>query len=202
MAGSAELISAIAARRSVYALKKESVISDAKVQEIIEQVLLNVPSSFNSQSSRIMLLVKGEHDKLWDITKEVLKGVVPAEAYPKTEERLNMFQGAYGTVLFFVSRSAVQSMQEKFAIYADRFPVWAGHSDGMHQFAIWTALEAEGLGANLQHYNPLIDAKVAAQWNVDPDWELTAELVFGTPAAPAGEKTAEPIEKRFKVYGA
>lgn len=100
MAGSSELVAAMAARRSIYPLKKESVISDAKIQEIIEQALLHVPSSFNSQSSRIVLLVKGEHDKLWDITKEVLKGVVPEDAYPKTEQRLNMFQAAYGTVRF------------------------------------------------------------------------------------------------------
>lgn len=92
-------------------------------------------------------------------------------------------------------------MQEKFAIYADRFPVWATQSDGMHQYAVWTALEAEGLGANLQHYNPLIDAKVAAQWDIDLDWELTAQLVFGTPSGAAGEKTAEPMEKRFKSFG-
>ncbi|KAL3424917.1 nitroreductase family protein [Phlyctema vagabunda] len=199
---SAAFIANIAARRTIYALKKESPIPDAKIQEIITQALLHVPSSFNSQSSRIILLVKGEHDKLWDITKEVLKGVVPAEQYPSTEARLNGFQAGYGTVLFFTARSAVQTMQQKFAIYADRFPGWATQSDGMHQYAVWTALEAEGLGANLQHYNPLIDAKVAAEWNVDPDWELSAQLVFGAPAGEAGEKTHLPIEDRFKTYGA
>lgn len=93
-------------------------------------------------------------------------------------------------------------MQEKFALYADRFPVWATQSDGMHQFAIWTALEAEGLGANLQHYNPLIDAKVAEKWNVPKDWELNAQLVFGTPAGGPGEKTFIDVKERFKVYGA
>jgi predicted oxidoreductase (fatty acid repression mutant protein) len=36
----------------------------------------------------------------------------------------------------------------------------------MHQFAAWTALEAEGLGANLQHYNPLPDQKASEIWNI------------------------------------
>lgn len=49
----------------------------------------------------------------------------------------------------------------------------------MHQYVLWTALEAEGAGANLQHYNPLVDAKVQSTWNVDPAWELKAQLVFG-----------------------
>jgi predicted oxidoreductase (fatty acid repression mutant protein) len=104
-------------------------------------------------------------------------------------------------VLFFESRSAVTTMQEKFAIYADRFPPWATQSDAMHQFAIWTALEAEGLGANLQHYNPLIDNRVSEKWNVPKDWELNAQLVFGTPSGQAGEKTFIPVEERFKTYG-
>lgn len=72
----------------------------------------------------------------------------------------------------------------------------------MTQFTIWTALEAEGLGGNLQHYAPLINEKVAAQWNVPANWELNAQLVFGTPASEAQPKTFADVESRFKVYGA
>lgn len=92
--------------------------------------------------------------------------------------------------------------QDKYSIYAERFPGWATQSDGMAQLVAWTALEAEGLGANLQHYNPLIDNKVTAEWDVPKSWELTAQLVFGTPAAPAGEKTFLDTKERFKVFGA
>ncbi len=104
-------------------------------------------------------------------------------------------------VLFFESRAVVSGMQSKFALYADKFPVWATQSDAMHQFTIWTALEAEGLGCNLQHYNPLIDARVASEWKVDSDWELNAQLVFGTPLGQPGEKSFQPVEERFKVFG-
>ena len=93
-------------------------------------------------------------------------------------------------------------MQEKFALYADRFPVWAGHSDAMHQFAIWTALEAEGLGCSLQHYNPLIDEKVRSAWGVSAEWELSAQLVFGAPVAEPGVRTYEGVEERVRVFGA
>ncbi|KAL5322299.1 hypothetical protein ACEPPN_010271 [Leptodophora sp. 'Broadleaf-Isolate-01'] len=191
----------VKARRTYYALKKESTIPDAKVQEIIKETVLHVPSSFNSQSTRVVLLVKEEHDKLWEITKETLKAIVSAEQWTATEQRLNGFKAAYGTVLFFESRSAISTMQEKFALYADKFPVWATQSDAMHQFTIWTALEAEGLGANLQHYNPLIDQKVAETWGIDSDWVLNAQLVFGTPAGGVGEKAFSPVEDRFKSFG-
>jgi predicted oxidoreductase (fatty acid repression mutant protein) len=93
-------------------------------------------------------------------------------------------------------------MQEKFPLYADKFRDWAIHSDGMAQHITWTALEAEGLGANLQHYNPLMDAGTQKRWNVPEDWELTAQMVFGTPTGEAGEKQFDKLEERLKVYGA
>lgn len=78
----------------------------------------------------------------------------------------------------------------------------ATQSDAMHQYTIWTAFELEGLGANLQHYNPLIDAKIQEKWGVPADWVLNAQLVFGTPAGEAGPKSFEDVKERVKVYGA
>ncbi|PQE19080.1 hypothetical protein CJF30_00007440 [Rutstroemia sp. NJR-2017a BBW] len=189
-------------RRTIYQLKNSSPIPDAKIQEITEQALLHVPSSFNSQSTRIVLLFKGEHEKLWDIAHDVLKGVVPEAQFEGTAQKLKGFRAGYGTILFFEDRSVVSKMQAAFSTYADKFPIWATQSDAMTQYAIWVALEAEGLGANLQHYNPLIDAKVAETWNIPADWELNAQLVFGAPVAPAGDKDFMPLEQRFKVFGA
>lgn len=72
----------------------------------------------------------------------------------------------------------------------------------MQQYALWCALEAEGLGANLQHYNPLIDKRVEEEWSVPESWELRAELVIGGRAGEPGQKTFKPVEERFVVYGA
>jgi uncharacterized protein len=71
----------------------------------------------------------------------------------------------------------------------------------MHALVLWTALEAEGLGANLQHYNPLIDDGVVKKWGVPTEWKLTAQLVFGTPVGDAGEKTFKPLEERVRFSG-
>ena len=76
----------------------------------------------------------------------------------------------------------------------------------MHQYMLWTALESEGLGCNLQHYNPLPDQKVSETWGVPLEWSLKSQLVFGEPAEGARdslpEKKQGPIEERVKVYGA
>jgi uncharacterized protein len=73
----------------------------------------------------------------------------------------------------------------------------------MHQYVLWTALEKEGFGANLQHYNPLIDQKIASTWNVPENWSLKSQLVFGKPEGQPGEKQFKPVEgERVFIHGA
>ena len=98
---SSAYFSAVKARRTIYTLKKESTIDDKKIEEIVRETILHAPSPFNSQSTRVVVLLKEEHNKLWDIAKDALKAVVSAEQYAATEQKLNMFQGAYGTVNYF-----------------------------------------------------------------------------------------------------
>ena len=44
----------------------------------------------------------------------------------------------------------VRALEEAFPTYADKFPLFSAHASGMNQYVAWTALEAEGFGANLQ----------------------------------------------------
>ncbi|MFC5700339.1 nitroreductase family protein [Cohnella faecalis] len=195
-----EFWTAVRERRSLYALSKQSPISDARIQEIVEEAVKHTPSSFNSQSARLVLLLGEQHNKLWDITTEVLKGIVPANQFEPTQQKMDAFRGAYGTVLFFEDKSVIEGLQASFPSYQDKFPIWSHHTSAMHQFVVWTGLESEGLGASLQHYNPIIDEKVKAEWNLPASWSLEAQLPFGTPVAPAGEKQFKPLEERIKVF--
>ena len=187
-------------RRSIYGISKEQTASDEKIRELIEQTLLHVPSAFNSQSARIVVLLGEQHDRLWDITTEVLKGIVPEGNFASTQEKMDSFKAGYGTILFFEDESVIRGMQEQFQLYQDKFPVWSQQSSGMHQYAIWTLLEGEGYGASLQHYNPLIDEKVKAEWDIPAAWQLEAQMPFGKPTAPAGEKEFKPLEERLKWF--
>ena len=43
---------------------------------MIEHIIKYTPSAFNSQSTRIVLLLNDQHHKFWDNTKTVLKDVM------------------------------------------------------------------------------------------------------------------------------
>jgi len=192
----------VKARRSYYTLSDKSPTPAEKVRQIVKESLLHVPSSFNSQSSRVVLLFGDEHKALWDLVLEVLKPVAPPEQYPRTIEKVNAcFKSGFGTVLFFEDNASVIDMQERFPLYQDRFPTWAQHTSGMLQYIVWLAFEKEGLGASLQHYNPLIDEKFRDIHKLPVTWQLIAQMPFGAPAAEPGDKSYLPVEDRFKVFG-
>lgn len=188
-------------RRTHYQICNHSSISDEQIKEIIDFAVMNVPSAFNSQTTRIVLLLGSNHKKVWEITKDELRKIVPVDAFKATEEKINgAFEAGYGTILFFEDQAVVEGLQKQFPLYADNFPVWSQQTSAMHQLAIWTMLEDAGLGASLQHYNPLIDKDVANEWHINPNWKLIAEMPFGTPVKEPGEKQFAPLEERVLVF--
>jgi predicted oxidoreductase (fatty acid repression mutant protein) len=191
---------AVESRRSIYGISNEKVISDERLKEVIEHAVKHTPSSFNSQSASVVVLTGESHKKLWDITKETLRKIVPEDAFSVTENKMNAFKSGYGTVLFFENMDVVQSLQEQFPSYAENFPLWSLQSSGMLQHVIWTALEVEGYGASLQHYNPLIDEEVKNEWNVQGNCKLIAQMPFGKPTSAPGEKTFKPLAERVSFY--
>ena len=172
---------AIQHRRTHYGIGNNSPISDNEIHEIIKTAVTHVPSAFNSQSTRIVLLLGESHKKLWEIVKDTLRKIVPAEAYKATEVKIdNSFEAGYGTVLFFEDTAVVEGLQKAISFLQREFPGMVPTDIGYASIAVWTMLEDAGFGASLQHYNPLIDEAVAKQWHINPNWKLIAEMPFGT----------------------
>ncbi|NLM44755.1 MAG: nitroreductase family protein [Clostridiales bacterium] len=195
-----DFYTAIKERRSIYSISNETTISDNRLEEVVKEAVLHAPSAFNSQTARVLLLLGENHHKLWNITAEALKKIVASDRWPNTETKINSFKAGYGTILFFEDMSIVESLQQKFPTYKENFPLWSQQSSGILQYIIWTALELEGLGASLQHYNELIEEQVKRQWNVPANWKLISQMPFGKPTATAGEKEFMPLEERLKIY--
>ena len=187
-------------RRSIYVLGNDLPLSKDDVAALIKEAVRQAPSSFNSQSSRVVVLFGEEHKKLWEITREQLRKIVPAENFQGTSDKMDMFAASAGSVLFFEDETVIAGLQEQFPSYADNFPVWSEHSSAIAQFATWTALAEKNIGASLQHYNPIIDEEVAQTFEIPSHWKLRAQLVFGSIEAPAGEKTFMDDAERFKTF--
>lgn len=192
---------AVKGRRTYYAIGKEQVVDIERIQNIVNEAVKHVPSAFNSQSARVVVLFREQHNRLWDIVKAELKKIVPADRFQATEEKINgAFRSGYGSILYFEDMTVVAGLQQSFPAYKENFPVWSNQSSGMLQFTIWTALEAEGLGVSLQHYNPVIDDAVKAEWDIPDNWKLIAQMPFGKPLSQPDQKDYLPTEERVKIY--
>jgi uncharacterized protein len=63
----------------------------------VQEAVKHTPTSFNSQSSRAVVVFGEAHHFVWGAVKEEIKAVVPdEEAWKKSEQRLNGFEAAYG----------------------------------------------------------------------------------------------------------
>ncbi|WP_435166993.1 nitroreductase family protein [Falsirhodobacter sp. 1013] len=188
-------------RRTQYALGKSLPLSKDEVDALVREAVRQAPSSFNSQSSRAVILFGDEHVKLWTLVKDTLRAIVPADAFASTDAKIDSFAAGAGTVLFFEDQATIQSLQQKFPLYADNFPGFAEQSGGMAQLAVWNTLADAGIGASLQHYNPLIDAAVTSTWGLPESWKLRAQMPFGSNEKPFGDKTFMDDADRFRTFG-
>lgn len=194
------LYDAVKNRRSFYAIGKETILPDEEILDIVHHAVSYAPTAFNSQGNRVLVLLGDAHDRLWNITNDILKKIVPPESFASTEQKIKSFQNGYGTVLYFEDTDAVKGLQDKFPTYAQNFPDWSRQASGMLQYSIWMMLENAGYGVSLQHYNPLIDEQVKADWQVPEQWRLIAEMPFGKPLAQPDEKSFLPIDERVKMF--
>lgn len=195
-----DLLTAVEERRSHYAIGNEALTSDQRIIEILEHANLHSPSAYNSQSTRTVLLLGDHHKKLWTILMEVMRARLSEEKFPRTEKKINSFMAGYGTVLFFEDLDVVQNLVDKFPTYADNFKEWSLQGAGILEYIVWTALEAEGYGASLQHYNELIGEAVAKEWDLPTSWRLNAQMPFGNITDRPIEKSFQPLEGRLKIF--
>lgn len=187
-------------RRSIYHLGKKLPISEEELIIILQKAITFVPSSFNSQSSRIVLLLGEKHINLWNnITLNELKKITPKEVFLKTQQKINSFAKAYGTVLFFEDTQTIEKLEKDFPEYAQNFIVWANQTSAMLQYMVWTLFSEHDIGANLQHYNPIIDKAVEKEYNIKNNWKLIAQMPFGSIEEPAQTKTFNNIKEKLLI---
>lgn len=187
-------------RRSIYSLGRNTFLPETEIMDLIKEAVKQSPSAFNAQEPRIITLFGDAHEKLWELTEQALEPLTPAEAFENTKQKLAGFKAGLGTAMFFNDVDTTKQLQEQFTLYADNFPAWAEQANGIATANTWTTLAEAGIGANLQHYNPVIDEAVANEWDVPSNWRLRSQLVFGSPEGQAGEKVFLADDERFKVF--
>ena len=187
-------------RRSIYALGDNLSQTPEEIFDLVKQTIKNSPTAFNSQTVRVVVLFGKSSDKVWEIVEDALRKIAKSpDAFEQTKSKIDSFKAGYGTILYFTDTTIVHQLENDYPSYAANFANWAEQGLGGAQQAVWTALAEQGIGASLQHYNPLIDDAIHQVFNLPADWQLRAEMPFGSIEAPAREKAQLDDEEMFKL---
>ena len=179
-------------RRSYYMINKELPVNEQEAVKLIEDITELVPDAFNMKSSRVVVALGDKQNELWDAVFNVFGGKV-------SREKIDSFKAGAGTVLYFYDEAVVKGLQEKFPAYADNFPGWALQASGMLQINIWSGLRELGIGASVQHYNPVIDEAVRRMFALPDSYKLISQMPFGGIVSQPPEKPKENISDRVII---
>lgn len=193
------VVKTILNRRSQRLLSNQKMVEDETLITTLSDTLKHTPSSFNSQSQTLMLLLGESHKMLWNIVLTSLKKIVPESQFSKTEMKIQTFSQAYGTILYFDNTKISNQLAENFPLYKHNIDTWAKEQSGMLQSNVWLVLTELGYGASLQHYTELIDNQVRIAFNVPSEWKLVAQMPFGKPVEEPVNKKYVSINERFIV---
>lgn len=151
------------------------------------------------QQSRAVVFTGAHHDKLWDIICEISDKNTPDEGQRKAGRGKieGCFKAGYGSVVFFEDQDVVKNWSNQMPAFSkvskaeswtngrnswlihQGFEIWSEDSSSMLQYVVWTALEAKGLGATLQHYSdmyPEVQGAVAKAFELPESWKVSHHI--------------------------
>jgi hypothetical protein len=187
-------------RRTIYALGTDSQYSKEDIENRIREVVQQVPSAFNSQTTRVVVLFDEANVKFWDHIYDVQKDVLEGEMWDMMSGVMNGAKEAIGTVLFFEDKEAVEQMPTQGA----RTEAYKQNNNANAQYAVWLALAEMDLGASLQHFNvgyeQGFDKGTKEMFDLPESYEMLAQMPFGSIEQEAGEKEHIDTNEQVKVF--
>ena len=191
-----DFIEMIRNRRSIYALNKILPVSENQIFNMVKDCVRFVPDAFNMQSQRVVIVVGENNDVFWN---RVYDEMVKFTGGRFSRERIDSFTAAYGTILYFYDGAIIEETRRQYPLYAENFHDWVMQSNGMLQFGVWTGLRTLDIGANIQHYNPVIDDMVRDMFDLPESWTLVAQMPFGGIEKQPDAKPTEDTDIRVKI---
>lgn len=186
------IATSLSRRRSCYHIGRELPVPESRVVSLVRELTALVPDAFDMKSTRVVVALGPKHDALWDAAYDAFGGQV-------AREKMDGFKRGAGTILYYYDEQTVRGLQDEYPLYADSFPNWAQQSSAMLQISVWSGLRELGIGASLQHYNPVIDAPLRALFDLPESYRLVAQMPFGGILSEPEPKREEDVGRRVRV---
>lgn len=188
-------------RRSQYMIGNDTDLTNEEIVKRITEIVRDVPSASNSQTTRVAFVFGDKNVELWDHILDVQKDVLQGDMWEMMSGVMEGAKNAVGTILFFEDLEAVKEMPTS----PSRVEIYKQNNNANVQYAVWLALTEMNLGGSLQHmnvgYEQGFDKSVKELLGLPEHWEMQAQMPFGSIEGENGEKEYIADSERVVVIG-
>ncbi len=160
----------------------------------MQEAILRTPSAYGVPVWHVVL-VHQRRAAFWDEVKLGFRQFLSGERLERYLDRLQGFREAAAVALIYEDRDALPELRDDWNLSEETARSFVQQGLGMVQLAIWLAVTAEGLVTSLQHWDWLIQDRIADFIDLPADrYHLAATMPIGLPAEEPRQTT--PIERQ------
>lgn len=179
---SADLGTLLDRRRSIRRLADGPVSEEtlARLSEAVQRT----PAAFNLAPWHVVI-VREERTSFWDVIEAGFRAGLSAERLERYLDRLAGFRPGAGAILIYEDREVLPRLRDAWQISESQAHAFVQQGIGMVQLALWLALTNDGLVTSLQHWEWLVEERLAEFTGVPEErFKLSAIMPIGYAAEP------------------
>jgi len=146
-------------------------------QRLTEAVRLT-PAAYNLPSWHVILL-RERRNEFWDLVAAAVDNRLDGDRRERYLDRIAGFRDGVAVAIFFEDTTVGAQIAQAWQISDAQAGAFVQQGLGMAQLALWLALTGEGLVTSLQHWDWLIEDRLAAFLGVPAHVRLAAVMPIG-----------------------
>ena len=178
----AGLVALLEWRRSIRRLRSGPF--PAQLRARLAEAVRLTPAAYNLPPWRLVLL----HERraaFWDLFAAAVDERLDGERRERYHERIGGFRDGVAVAVFFEDTTVAARIAQAWQIGERQADAFVQQGIGMAQLSLWLALTAEGLVTSLQHWDWLLEDRLAAFVGAPEGFKLAAVMPIGYAAEPA-----------------
>ncbi|MCA9878259.1 MAG: nitroreductase family protein [Thermomicrobiales bacterium] len=150
----------------------------------LQGAVLRTPSAFGVTPWRIVILHE-QLDTFWDEVAAGFRNGLSGDRLDRYLDRLSGFRHGAGVILIYEDLGARPALRLNWGLSEQTAYDFVQQGLGMVQLALWLVLTEAGLATSLQHWDWLIQDRLASLLDLPTDrYRLVSTLPGGAPAEP------------------
>jgi predicted oxidoreductase (fatty acid repression mutant protein) len=174
----ADLLGLLEQRRSIRRLRGGPF--PFHVRERLMEAVRLAPAAYNLPPWRVVLLHE-RRDAFWGLFQAAVDERLDGERRERYVDRIDGFRAGVGVAVFYEDTTVASRIAQAWQISEREADAFVQQGLGMAQLAFWLALTGEGLVTSLQHWDWLIEERLAAFIGAPEHIRLAAVMPIGYP---------------------